>query len=265
MSQSIQRKRRRLADFRTRLRDGSPLIGCFAALPSPGFVEALGHSGLDFMIIDTEHGPAGAETAETLLRATDAADAVAFVRVPASRPDLVSTMLDLGACGIMIPMVETVADLDLAHGATRFAPSGRRGVAPNVRAGAYGFLPMADFMTWGNEETLLIAQIETALGVQNIEELVAHRGVDCVFIGTNDLSTSLGFPGDTTHPTVSAAVDTIVAAAKARSVPLGSVAVSSDMAADWVGKGVNLVTLSSMLGFRAYQDRAAETRSKVGA
>ncbi len=260
MSETIQQKRQRLKAFRDQLKAGRPQLGCFSALPSPGFVEALGHSTLDFIIIDTEHGPASIETAETLLRAADAAGTNSFVRVPANRPDMISAMLDCGAAGVMVPMVETVEQLDIVRDAMRFAPTGRRGVAPNTRAGAYGFLPMADFMAWGNEDTVMIGQIETVRAVENVEALLAHGVFDVAFIGTNDLSTSMGLPGQVSHPDVMKAVDKVVATAAKHDIPVGSVAVSIEMANDWVQRGVNMVTLSSMIGFRAYDQQAAEVR-----
>ena len=261
MSAFIEHKRRRLAAFRAALSERQPLFGCFSALASPGWVEALGYSSLDFLVLDMEHGPSGAETVENLLRGADAAGTNAFVRVPAGRPDLVATVMDSGAAGLMLPMVERVEQLDRVRDAMRFAPLGRRGVAPNVRAGAYGFMSLPDFYRWGNEETLLIAQLETGMAVDNAAALCSHPVVDVVFIGTNDLSTSLGHFGELDHPVVVDAVDEIIAAAKKAGVPIGSVATTPVAARAWIEQGVTMVILSSMLGFRAYDAQVAAVRS----
>lgn len=261
MTRRINEKRKAVVELRRKLHAEELILGSFVSLPSPGFIEALGYAGLDFVIIDAEHGPSGPETAESLLRAADAAGTVALVRVPAHRYDLVSRVLDSGAAGIMMPMVETVEQLDRTHEAMRFPPLGRRGLAPSVRAGGYGALAMADFVKWSNEETLLIAQFETGTAVDAAEALLAHKVIDLAFIGTADLSNSLGYPGNTSEPAVVAAVDRLIGAAKANGLPVGSIALTSQMAADWVRRDVNFVALSSTLGFKAYGNHLADTRN----
>ncbi len=262
MNECVNAKLQRVADLKAALKAGRAAIGSFVALPSPGLVEALGYAGLHFVIIDMEHGAATLEKVEDLLRAADVAGTLPFVRVPAQRPDLVSRVLDCGAAGIVMPMVETASDLERAIAAMRFPPRGRRGMAPSVRAGAYGFLSMADFLHWSSE-TLLIAQIETVRAVENIDEIVATGGMDVVFIGPADLSTSYGVPGDASHPSVAEAIDRVIEKCQALGRPLGTIAADAAGAERWVRRGVPLIALSSTTGFRAVSTVIGETRQHL--
>lgn len=260
MSDLIGAKRNRVAALKRALAAGESVVGSFVALPSRGLVEALGYAGLAFVILDMEHGPGNSETIEDLIRAADVAGTLPFVRVPAGRNDVVSRVLDCGAAGIVVPMVEGTGDVDAVTSAMRFPPRGRRGMAPSVRAGCYGFLPMTEFVRWSNDETLLIAQIETAQAVENIDRILAHGGIDVVFIGPADLSTSYGVPGDVSNSRVADAIALVIERARAAGLPLGTIAADAGGVVSWNRRGVPLIALSSTTGFRAVRSVIDTTR-----
>ncbi len=234
------------------------------ALPSPALVEALGYAGLDFVLIDTEHGPADLESVEALLRAAQAGGIVPFVRVPAGQRDLISRVMDSGAAGVMVPQINTLLDLEMAIGAMCFPPKGMRGLAPTVRAARYGFLPLEEFLRWTNEDALFIAQIESRQAVESLPRLLETRKVGVAFIGPMDLSQSLGVSGEVSHPAVQQAIEETLRIGKERGVPVGTVARDAKTAATWVQRGCLFLALTSTLPYRAYHDLVGETRKMLG-
>jgi len=250
--------------IREALKQGKAVLGSMVALPSPGFVEALGYSGLDFVIIDTEHGPADVEKVEALLRAAQAGGTVPFVRVSAGQRDLISRVMDSGAAGVMVPQINSVPDLDVAVNAIRFPPKGTRGLAPTVRAARYGFLPLAEFLRWSNEDALFISQIESSQAVDNLPGLLGTGKVDVAFIGPMDLSQSLGVPGAIADARVQEAIERTLHIAKEHGVPVGTVAADAAGAIAWARRGCPFIVLSSVTAFRAYHSIVEETRKALG-
>ena len=250
--------------IRERLRARQAVIGGMVSLSSPALVEGIGYSGLDFVIIDTEHGPADTESAENLLRAAKAGGTVPFVRVPAAQRDLISRAMDSGAAGVMVPQINSLADLSLAVNAMRFPPQGTRGLAPTVRAARYGFLPLEEFLAWTNEETLLIAQIESRDAVGNLPGLLRTGKIDIAFIGPMDLSQSLGVPGLVSHDSVQTAIEDILQICRECNVVAGSVARDANGVAEWVRRGCSFVALTSTLPFRVYRDCIDQARLLLG-
>ncbi len=169
------------------------ILGAFLGLATPALVEVIGRSGFDFVILDGEHGVFSAESQEECLRAAGSVNLPAIVRPPDGNPQHIQTALDLGAQGVQIPAVvdaEQARDIvDAAH----FPPKGRRGFGSTTRAAAYGFAPRPHVVRAANEETLVIAQIETRKGVENLSDILAVDGIDLVFLGTSDLSLDYGF------------------------------------------------------------------------
>jgi 4-hydroxy-2-oxoheptanedioate aldolase len=186
------------------LRSGRSLRGVFNALPSPAIVEMCGYAGFDFVIIDNEHGSAGFETTENMLRAARASGIVPVVRC--LRHDI-SRVLDMGASAVQIPMVGSAEEArDLAQ-QVRYPREGRRGSAFSPRAAGYGAFPGIPHTRRSNEGIALIVMIETAEAVAQAGEIAAVEGVDAVFVGPNDLSHSMGFDNDWKCPEVEAEIE----------------------------------------------------------
>lgn len=224
-------------DLRTKWRQHIPTFGPFVQLNAPGICEILGHAGFDFCIIDTEHGVIGVETAENMVRASNAAGIVPIIRVAFNRPELLHQALGYGASGVHVPHISNPEEAKKAVWGSKFFPLGERGVCPFVRAARYS----ADkpiFYEKANAETLVILAIEGSEGVDNLEEILKVKGVDAVFIGPYDLSQSLGVPGQVTHRKVLDKIREIADVAKQIGVAVGMFVEEPDVAKEWVKQGV---------------------------
>jgi 4-hydroxy-2-oxoheptanedioate aldolase len=193
--------------FRARLLAGEFLAGSWLNLGSSLTAEMAGLSGFDWVMLDHEHGPGSDETIVSQLQAVAATPAVCFVRIAANEPPRFKRVLDLGAMGVMVPYVSTPAEAQAAVAAMRYPPRGIRGVAKLTRATTFG----AGFHEW----LVTMTQIETAEAVENAAPIAAIDGVDVLFIGPMDLTTSLGIPGDYEHPRTIEAFRHVAACAKA--------------------------------------------------
>jgi 2-keto-3-deoxy-L-rhamnonate aldolase RhmA len=188
---------------------------------TPGIGHILKQAGCDFALFDLEHSGFGFETVKNAARYFEAAALPAIVRVPSGEYHHIARACDVGAEGIMIPMVSTATEAKAIVSSMKYYPRGRRGVALGVAHDAYRQGAVADQLAAANERTTLFCQIETAEGAENAEEIAAVDGVDCLWIGHFDLSVSLGIPGQFDHPKFLKAVERTVAAAKKHNRALG--------------------------------------------
>ena len=173
-------------------------IGTFTQLSSPTAVECLGRSGLDYVLIDTEHCPVDINFLTSAITAADAAGIVPLVRINDIARSKVLQPLDYGAQGLIIPAVETVEEVKKLVEYAKFPPVGNRGYCP-TRDGGWGYDEVSQqgvesYFAHANRETLLIPQCETAGCLEHIEEITAMDGVDGIFVGPFDLSIALGKP-----------------------------------------------------------------------
>jgi 4-hydroxy-2-oxoheptanedioate aldolase len=203
------------------LRGTRPLLGMFVGMPAPSLVEMCGHAGFDFVIIDNEHGPASIESTEHLLRAARGAGIIPVVRT--LEPDILR-ILDIGASAIQVPQVNTAEQARRIVAAAKYPPVGIRGAAFSTRAAGYGFFGGDQHIAASNEGTAVIVMAETRMAIDNIDAIAAVPGVDAIFFGPNDLSFSLGHPGNMQHPEVVAAIEHGVARTLAAGVAPGVLA-----------------------------------------
>jgi len=209
--------------IKERLKSGEKILAGWVYGLSPVIMEVMAVGGYSALLIDQEHGPVELQMVHTLTLAAEARDAQAMVRVPSHDPNHVKRLLDLGISTIMFPMVDSVADAEAIVGACYYPPRGRRGLATGgIRASSYGRDTKAYFADIPNRQ-MIMAQIETKGGLEAVEKIAAVDGIDLLFVGPNDLSAALGHFGEGDHPTVRAAIDRIVAAAKAKGKWLGTV------------------------------------------
>jgi 4-hydroxy-2-oxoheptanedioate aldolase len=221
------------------------LYGTWVQTPSPEVVEILGWSGWDFVILDLEHGPYGPEGLPHLIRAAEASETTPFVRVPLSAPHEIGKALDLGAAGIVIPGVRSADDGAAAVHLTRFPPQGGRGSSPSTRQLHYSAVPFATLTAKDASQPLMVLQVEARLATSDLGSILAIDGLDVVFIGPYDLSTSLGLPGQFDHPKVREAISEIVERAGERRVAVGIWVPDAPSARLWVEHGVQFVTVSN--------------------
>jgi 4-hydroxy-2-oxoheptanedioate aldolase len=246
-------------------RSGQALRGIFNGIPSPALVEMCAYAGFDFVIIDNEHGSAGPETTEHMLRAARACGVPALVRC--LEQDIART-LDIGAGGLQIPMVQSpehAADLvrrvkyPLPRGAAGVA--GQRGSAFSTRAAGYGAFGGPAHTARSNEGIALVVMIETEQAVAQAGAIAAVPGVDAVFIGPNDLAHDMGHENRFSEPPVQAAIERAVRAVAAAGKCPGVLALSEQDEARYAAWGVRMfATVTTALITRALQQAAGAAR-----
>lgn len=196
--------------------------------PTTGIGRIIAEAGAEFVIYDMEHTGWSIETVRMLMATTRAADLAPMVRVPATEYHLLARPLDVGAMGLMAPMVETAEQAELIVASAKYPPAGRRGAAFGVAHDDYSGGDIMAKMRSANDEILLIAQIETARGLENVDRIAAVDGIDVVWIGHFDLTNSLGIPGQFGNRVFLEAVDRVLAASerhgKAAGIMCGDVA-----------------------------------------
>jgi 4-hydroxy-2-oxoheptanedioate aldolase len=200
----------RLAEM---LRSGRRLRGIFNSIPSPAVVEMCGYAGFDFVVIDNEHGSADLQTTEHMLRAARASGIVPIVRC--FEHD-VARVLDMGASGVQVPMVETAEQAHRLAQRLRYPQpgggGGTRGSAFSPRAAGYGAFGGTAHTQRSNEALALVVMIETPLGVSNAAAIAAVTGVDAVFVGPNDLSHTMGYENRWQEAPVQQAIEQVLRA-----------------------------------------------------
>ena len=199
-------------DLRTRIRAGETLIGCFSDLDSPLAVELTGAAGFDWTVLDLEHGAATEASLLGLLYAAAATPMTALVRAPSAERLRIGRALDLGAAGIMLPQLQSAAEVREAVGYLRYPPVGQRGVALRTRGASMGALGHADVARVVNERIVGIVQIEAPGTVADADEIAALEEVDVLFVGPADLSHGLGVPGQFDDHGYLAALEAVVGA-----------------------------------------------------
>ncbi|WP_179402954.1 HpcH/HpaI aldolase family protein [Burkholderia guangdongensis] len=254
--------------LKQRLHDGDePMFGLWLTLASDAAAEALAHAGFDWLCIDMEHAPNDSHDVASQLRALAAAHLPGepVVRVPARDAWLVKRALDAGARTLMFPTIDTPDDAAHAVRLTRYpspdAPDGLRGVAGIVRASAYGM--RRDYLPTANAQIAVIAQIESARGVDQVERIAATPGIDGLFVGPGDLSASLGHLGDARHPDVESAIARVLAAGRQAGVAVGIFANDTASARQYREAGFRLIALSADVSWllRATRQALQEVRS----
>ena len=194
--------------LKQRLQDGQAVFGVMITFPSATMVEMLGHLGFDWVLIDNEHGSITVDNSEDLVRAAEITGMAPIVRPVGNKPEIIAPFLDRGAWGVQIPHVNTAEEARAAVDAVKYPPVGHRGLFSGSRPGEYGFAgATADYVDEANRNTLVCLMLEEVEAIENLEEMVTVEGVDVFFIGSGDLSASMGYPGQQTHPEVQALME----------------------------------------------------------
>lgn len=209
--------------FKAALAEGRPQIGLWVAFASNNVTEMLGHCGYDWLVIDGEHSPNDLPLMLSQLQAMATGGAHAVVRVPIGEAWLIKQVLDIGAQTVLVPMVETAEQAQMLARAMRYPPEGMRGMGMLGRAANYGL--RSNYAATANAEACLLVQVESRIGLENLDAICAVEGVDGVFIGPADLSADMGYPGNPGAPAVRAAIsdaiEQITASGKAAGILVG--------------------------------------------
>lgn len=215
----------------------------------PGAPCVFAAAGYDFCFIDMEHGCYQMETVADLIRGAKSAGIAPFIRVPRLETFFISRVLDAGAEGVMVPMVSTRTEAEAIVRFGKYAPLGQRGLGAQTGMTDFQPRPAASIMKEANENTLLIAQIETKEAVKNIEEILSVEGIDVGLIGPNDLSVSLGIPDQLSSEIIQEAIGKVVESArkhkKASGIHIGNI----EAIKKWRAKGMTVLACSTDTAF----------------
>jgi 2-keto-3-deoxy-L-rhamnonate aldolase RhmA len=211
---------------------------------TPGIGHILKSAGCDFVLFDLEHSGFGFETVKSAVRYFEAAQLPAIVRVPSLEYHHIARAMDMGAEGLMLPMVGNAKQARHIVDSMKYHPAGKRGVALQVAHDRYRPGAVGDKFTNANSRTTLFCQIETAEGVENADSIAAIDGVDALWVGHFDLSVSLGIPGDFGHPRFNDAIKKTIAATKKHKKALGRLVPTVEQGIDIYAQGFDFVCYS---------------------
>ena len=243
------------------MRDGinGGTLGTWIKLSSPESVEIMAHAGFDFVVIDLEHTTLDLGAASTHIAMARALGLDPLVRVPDHGLSVIQRVLDAGAAGVVVPHVDTVEQARAVVRATRFPPRGDRGSGGTSRAGRWGLLPRADYLEYGNEQALCVVQLESEVAIRNTREILALDGIGAAFVGTADLSMSMGVAAgsdEVDRDELDRLSTSALAAAAAAGVPICTASATSDQARAALTRGYDYVVVSNDTSILANGGRA---------
>ncbi|MBN3759161.1 HpcH/HpaI aldolase/citrate lyase family protein [Paraburkholderia sp. Tr-20389] len=247
--------------FKRALLAGRQQIGLWSSLASHVSVEILAGSGFDWLLLDMEHSPNELPMVHSQLQACAGTAAHPIVRPPWNDMVTIKRLLDSGAQTLLIPYVETEDEARDAVSFTRYPPEGVRGYASGARASGFGRIK--DYPQLCASELCVLVQIESRLGLQNLERIAAVEGVDGIFIGPGDLAAALGHVGNIGHPDVQATVDDTIRRIVATGKPAGILTGDEALARHYVELGCLFTAVGSDIGLLARNAEQLAARFKT--
>lgn len=236
---------RNLKEF---LKEGKAVYGPWCTISSAQVINVIASTGVDFVIIDMEHGPHSFETVENMIRAAEVEGCFSIVRVAKNDEALILSALDIGATGVLVPHIESREDAELAVSFAKYYPLGNRGFSPFTRAGGYSLKNVKDHAEKQNREKLLILLLEGKGGVTNLDDILSienlNEKVDIIYIGAYDLSQALGFPGQVDHPEVLSILEKSIRKIRQRGIAAGGYVAKNINDLKWMQEiGMQFITL----------------------
>lgn len=218
-------RRKAITEIRTKMLNGAASVGSWIQIPDPSMAEVMGASGYDWVAVDLEHGSISVTDLPNLFRALELGGTLPIARIAQGTLKDCKGALDAGAGGIIVPMIESAAQLQAVRDVCCWPPSGKRGVGFS-RANLFG----ARFTDYTEEAQapLLVAQIESISAVNDLEAILNVRGLDAILVGPYDLSASMGMAGRFDHPDFVAAIARIIGLTRKCGVPSGYHVVAAD-------------------------------------
>ncbi|HUS79334.1 MAG TPA: aldolase/citrate lyase family protein [Patescibacteria group bacterium] len=195
------------------LEAGRLAVGSCVYSSSPALVELMGYCGLDFCRIDNEHSWRRDESMENMVRAATISGVVPLLRVDRDDPNVIRKALEIGAGGVLIPHVLNAEEVEGIVRMAKFPPRGDRGIGSLCFSGRWGTVKATDWIRWSDEEQMVGVMIEDYRTLEQLDEIMAVEGLDYVLFGASDFSTSIGHPGEGSHPRVMEALRETVRAA----------------------------------------------------
>jgi 2-keto-3-deoxy-L-rhamnonate aldolase RhmA len=247
------------------LHEGKVVVGgCVLAMRNPAIARIFASAGFEFIYIEMEHGSFSMESVADIMVAARGAHIVPLVGPSTIEAYMISRALDAGAMGVIVPHVETREEVELTVQATKYPPLGERGLA--TRGGHLDYrkgYTAQDIIQKINQETLIVLKVESGQAIDRLEELIAVPGVDAAFVGPGDLSMSLGYPGQASHPTVVEYIEKVIEVCKGQEGVFPGLHVGSIASAKaWIDKGMKLLAYSTEVGI--LEDSATQIMTDVG-
>lgn len=227
--------------MKKKLKAGELVFSASVRLPEPGLVEVMGYAGIDYVLIDAEHGSIGWTEMERMILAAYAADTTPVVRVHENNEAMIMRALDVGAMGILVPHCRNAAEAQQIVNGALYPPQGKRGVGPS-RGIKFGAVSASDYYAGINDEIVVCVMIEDAEAVDNIDGIVEIEGIDVLNVGTSDLAASLGVPGQPLHAKVAEASETVLAAATRNGIAVGYPTRSIDDGLQAIKRGFRVIS-----------------------
>jgi 4-hydroxy-2-oxoheptanedioate aldolase len=214
--------------LKAKLKTGERVFGTWSMLGSPAVMNAIGHAGVDFIIIDMEHGPMSFETVEAQLYAAESAGCTPIVRLGEANEQAILHVLEIGAQSLMVSHVSTPEEASLIVKSTRYYPEGERGLSPFTRNHGYSDVDLGPKLLQANVQMFVGVLVEGKEGLDNLEQICLVTGLDMVYLGVYDISQALGVPGEVNNPKVVKVVRDCVQMIVSKGLVAGSVARDKD-------------------------------------
>jgi 2-dehydro-3-deoxyglucarate aldolase len=233
-----------MVDLKDRLQKRELTIGSWITFSDPAVAEIMARAGFDWLTVDMEHSGLSMSQAQEMIRTIELCGVPPLVRVMENNPELIKKFMDMGAHGVIVPLVNSRSDAQKAVNAVKYPPRGTRGVGL-ARAQRYS-MDLDSYMKWNQEKSIVIVQIEHINAVANLEAIMDVEGVDGMMIGLYDLSGSLGHPGQFDHPEVCEAIDEIYKKSRVRGYLIGQHVVNPypQGVLDAIDRGVRFIGFS---------------------
>lgn len=232
-----------IGSLKRKLRAGESTFGAWISVGNPDVPDILETLPFDWFVFDTEHSPISMETVSHMIQVLDDDKVAPLVRVGVSDQYLIKQALDMGAHGVVVPLVNSRPDAESAAKFSMYPPRGVRGVAPR-KAANYGSTT-GEYLRHANDDVILVAQVETAQAVQNVEEILSVKEVDVVFVGPSDLTMSLGLLDNRSDPKLREAMEFVLKKCQEHGKVAGTMALSTEEAKKAVKAGFQFVSLAS--------------------
>jgi len=234
--------------LKQRLKEGEIVAGPWCVIPSTDVTDVIAKTGLDFMILDMEHGPHTFERIADMVRAAENEGCSSLIRLAKNDESHILHALDLGAEGVVIPHIQSKADAEAAIAAAKYHPLGSRGFSPYTRAGGFSRHDIERHCSIQNEKTIVCLILEGKEGIENLDEILSinkiHEKIDIIYIGAYDLSQALGYPGQVDHPEVRAYLEASIKKIKDCRIAAGGYVAKNAADMTWMCSiGMQFITL----------------------
>ncbi|HPP07366.1 MAG TPA: aldolase/citrate lyase family protein [Syntrophorhabdaceae bacterium] len=249
-------------NLKNKLKAKQIIFGPWCVIPSPTVIDIIASTGVDFVIIDMEHGCHNFETVENMIRAAETRGCGSLIRVSVNEESSILKALDLGASGVIVPHIESKRDAELAILYTKYSPIGLRGFSPFTRAGNYSLYGVKDHAEKQNDKTILILLLEGKNSVESLDEILSidhiDKKVDGIYIGAYDLSQSLGMPGQVDHSEIKRIMKEMIEKIVKKGLAAGGYVAKDRKDLEWMkDMGMHIITLlpDCTVLYHAFEDR----------